>query len=198
MSTRNPSRREFLKLAAIAAASTGLAACAPQPAAAPPAQAPKAEAPKAAPPPAAAVELQWWSFALGLPSDPWPHGKWEQQLANDYMKLHPEVTVAYQAMGWDSLTKLYTSIAAGNPPNLVLRGGIDQLIYAKQGDVLLAFDLPQELKDDLPAGWSEGMRFEGKNYMIPFYVLANGMVLNLTLCEQTGAMDLVPKAPERS
>lgn len=152
----------------------------------------------ATPGPPSPVELQWWSFGLGLPSEEWPHGKWEQSLADTYMEANEAVTIIYQAMGWDSLTKLYTTIAAGNPPNLVLRGGVDQILYAFEGNCALEFDLPDEFQEDLPEGWYEGMKFRGANYQIPFYVLANGMVINLTIAEEADAMDLVPEAPERS
>ncbi|MBV7337576.1 extracellular solute-binding protein, partial [Chloroflexi bacterium TSY] len=147
---------------------------------------------------AAPVELQWWSFALGLPSDLYPHGQWEQDMADKYMQEHPDVQIAYQAMGWDALTKMATAVSAGNPPNLILRGGVDQILYALEGDVALEVELPQEFLDDLPAGWYDGMLYQGKNYMVPFYTLANGMTINLDIIEGADAMDLVPAAPERT
>jgi ABC-type glycerol-3-phosphate transport system substrate-binding protein len=186
------SRREFLKMAALGSGAALLAACVP----ATPAIAPAAG--ETAPAAKEALEIQWWSFGLGLPSDIWPHGKWEGQLAETYMKEHPDVKIAYQAMGWDSLVKLYASITAGNPPNLVLRGGIDQILYALEGDVALEVELPQELKDDLPEGWYESMLFQGKNYMVPFYTLAAGMVLNISIVEEAGATDLLPEPPARA
>jgi ABC-type glycerol-3-phosphate transport system substrate-binding protein len=152
----------------------------------------------ATPGPAAPVELQFWSFGLGLPSDIWPHGKWEQSLVDTYMEDNPTVTINYQALGWDFLSKLYTTMSAGNPPNLVLRGGWGQLLYAFEGNCALEFDLPQEFQDDLPEGWYEGMLFQGKNYMIPFYVVGNTMVVNLDIVEEAGAMDLMPEGPDRA
>ena len=152
----------------------------------------------AAQPQAQPVTLEWWSFGLGLPGGIWPHGKWEQSLADTYMQFNPSVKINYQALGWDALTKLYTSITAGNPPHLVLRGGVDQIIYALQGNVALEVELPQELLDDLPKGWYEGMLYQGKNYMVPFYVLGNGMALNLSIIKEAGADDLVPAPPART
>src|SRR3954447_7910861 len=122
------SRRGFLKATGLMAGAAILAACTPV-------QAPSSGS--AAAPGAEKVELQWWSFALGLPPDLFPHGKQEQAWADQYMKLHPEVTITYQAMGWDALAKMATAITAGTPPNLILRGGIDQLLYAFEGDVAL-------------------------------------------------------------
>jgi len=184
------SRRGFLKATGLLAGTAILAACTAV-------QAP-ASGGAAAAPDGEKVELQWWSFALGLPPDLYPHGKKEQEWADDYMKLHPEVTIAYQAMGWDALAKMSTAITAGTPPNLILRGGIDQLLYAFEGDVALEVELPQELIDDLPAGWYEGMLYQGKNYMVPFYTLASGMVINLSIAKEAGVEDLVPAAPART
>lgn len=186
------SRREFLRITGFVGASAALAACVP-------AAAPGAAGTGAAAAPAGAkVELQWWSFPLGLPDKLYPHGKREQEWIDEYTKTHPEVTIGYQAMGWDSLTKMATSITAGNPPNLILRGGVDQIIYALQANVALEVELPQELKDDLPAGWYDGLLYQGKNYMVPFYTLASGMVLSQSIVEEANATDLLPQGPERA
>lgn len=186
------SRRNFLKLTGFVGSAAALVACVAAPA-------PGATGGNAGAAPAGAkVDLQWWSFPLGLPQDLYPHGKWEQELVDAYTKEHPEVTIGYQAMGWDSLTKMATSVSAGNPPNLILRGGVDQIIYALQGNAALEVELPQEMKDDLPAGWYEGMLYQGKNYMVPFYTLGSGMVLNMSIVEEAKATDLVPKAPDRA
>ena len=87
------SRREFLKAAALTGGAAALAACvAPQ---TPDATSEEGEVA------AAPVEIQWWSFPLGLPSDILPHGTWEQDRANAYMDENPDVTITYQAVGWD-------------------------------------------------------------------------------------------------
>lgn len=186
------SRRHFLKVGSITAGAALLAACAPaqSPGAAPAGEGAAAQA--------APVELQWWSFGLGLPPDLYPHGQWEQERADAYTQENPNVTIAYQAMGWDALAKMATAVAAGNPPHLILRGGIDQILYALEGDVALEVELPQEFMDDLPPGWYDGLLYQGKNYMVPFYTLASGMVLNLSLIEEAGVSDLAPQAPDRT
>ena len=87
------SRREFLKITGFVGASAALAACVPAPA-------PGATSSGAGAAPAGAkVELQWWSFPLGLPEKLYPHGKREQEWVDEYTKTHPEVTIGYQAMG---------------------------------------------------------------------------------------------------
>lgn len=186
------SRRSFLKVTSFTTGAALLAACVP-------AQGPgEATGSEGAGAQAAPVELQWWSFGLGLPPDLYPHGQWEQELADAYMQENSHVTIAYQAMGWDALAKMATAVTSGNPPNLILRGGIDQILYALEGDVALEVELPDEFKDDLPPGWYDGLLYQGKNYMVPFYTLASGMVINLAIAEEAGVMDLVPQAPDRT
>ncbi len=186
---RSLSRRDFLKAAAMTSGGAALAACV---APAPGADGGESEAAMAP------VELQWWSFGLGLPGDLYPHGTWEQERADVYSEETEGVTISYQAMGWDSIVKVQTSISSGNPPNIILRASVDGIILALQSDAAVEIELPQEFKDDLPPGWYEGMLFRGKNYMVPFYTLANGMVLNLDIVEEAGVSHMLPEAPART
>ncbi len=187
---RTLSRRDFLKAAALTGGAAALAACAAP--VAPGSDGAESEAAMAP------VEIQWWSFPLGLPGDILPHGTWEQEKADEYSDQTEGVTISYQAVGWDSIVKVQTSIASGNPPHTVLRASVDGIIQALQSDVAVEIELPQEFQDDLPEGWYEGMHFRGKNYMVPFYTLANGMAINLDLIEEAGADHLIPEAPERT
>ena len=186
---RSLSRRDFLKAAAMTSGAAALAACV---APAPGDDGGESEAAMAP------VELQWWSFGLGLPGDLYPHGTWEQERADVYSDETEGVTIAYQAMGWDSIVKVQTSISSGNPPNIILRASVDGIILALQSDAAVEIELPQEFKDDLPPGWYDGMLFRGKNYMVPFYTLANGMVLNLDIVEEAGVSHMLPEAPART
>ena len=183
---RTLSRRDFLKAAAMTGGAAALAACV-----APAAPGSDGESEVAAAP----VEIQWWSFPLGLPGDILPHGTWEQERADIYSDQTDGVTISYQAVGWDSIVKVQTSIASGNPPHTVLRASVDGIIQALQSDVAVEIELPQEFQDDLPEGWYEGMHFRGKNYMVPFYTLANGMAINLDLIEEAGASHHGSRSP---
>lgn len=187
---RKLSRRDFLKTAALTGGAAALAACVAP--AAPGSEGAESEAAMAP------VEIQWWSFPLGLPGDILPHGTWEQEKADEYSDMTEGVSISYQAVGWDSIVKVQTSIASGNPPHTVLRASVDGIIQALQSDVAVEIELPQEFQDDLPAGWYEGMHFRGKNYMVPFYTLANGMALNLDIVAEAGVDHLLPQAPERT
>lgn len=183
------SRRDFLRMSALAASGAFLAACQP----ATIQQGTGADAPAAQ-----AVSLAWWSFALGLPAETYPHGQWESDLVAEYMAEKPEVQIDYQALGWDSLAKVQTSLAAGNPPNLILRAGHSMALSAMQSGSEIEVELEQDLMDDLPEGWFDGMLFQGKNYLIPFYVHAQGPLLNISIAKEVGAEDLLPEAPSRA
>ena len=67
------------------------------------------------------------------------------------------------------------------------------LTYALQAGNALEVDLKADLKDDLPGGWYDGMLWQGKNYFIPFYVLAQGPILNVSIAKEAGAEYLAPK-----
>jgi len=142
------------------------------------------------------VELQFWSYNLGLGAD-WPHGKWEGQETKRYMEMHPEVEISYQALGWEWRPKMSMSVSAGNPPNLVLRAGIAQIQDAILGNCALEVELPQEFIDDLEPNYYEGLHYLGKLYQIPFYAMCNGMTLNLSIAKEAKAEDLLPPEPAR-
>lgn len=190
MKRNSLSRRDFLRMTGVTAAGAVLVACQP---AMVQQGATDGEAPAAAP-----VDLAWWSFGLGLPSEEWPHGKWEGELAAAYSEQNPGATIEYQALGWDSLAKVYTSISAGNPPNLVLRAGHGMLTYALQAGNAIEVELQEDLESDLPPGWLDGMKWRGKNYFVPFYVHAQGPLLNITIAKEAGVEDLIPAGPDRA
>jgi len=142
-------------------------------------------------------ELQFWGFPWGLPSDEWPHGKWESEVSAKYTEMNPLVKIQTQPLTWAAYDKLVISITGGNPPNLCLRAGVEQVHYALEGNCALEVELPQEFLDDLVEGWWEGMTFsDGKHWcFVPFFMMGAGMVLNVSLVEEAGATDLLPKAP---
>jgi len=208
------SRRNFLRLSGGVTAAALLAACAPSTPA--PTEAPAEEPeeemaeepeeemaeeepepePTEAPMAAEAVEISWWSFGLGLPSEEWPHGKWEGSLAEDYTALDNNASIEYQALGWDAITKLYTTIAAGAPPEIVTRAGHGQLQIGLQAGVVAEVELQDDLRDDLPPGYLDDLKYNGTNYLIPFYIIVQGSSLNMGLVEEAGAEDLLPVLSE--
>ncbi len=183
------SRRNFLRLSAVAMSGAALIAC--QPAAAP-------QAGTVAEPAAQDVALSWWSYPLGLPPETYPHGKWEGELVEAYQAEKPGTTVEYQALGWDAISKVTTSIATGTAPNLILRGGHGMVYNALEADIAVEVELEPDLLDDLPEGYYDRLLYQGKNYLIPFYVHAQGPLLNISLAQEVGAEDLVPAGPSRA
>lgn len=199
MSENTVSRRKFLQWSTMAAAGAVLAACAPKaaPTAAPAATTGvKATAPAAAAATALSkpVTLTWWSYGLGLPATDWPHGKWEGELAARYTKeVDSKVTIEYQPLGWEMIEKTNLAISSGNPPNLIGRGSVGHSTLALKAGVAIEVELEQDLKDDLPAGWEEGMKYGGKLYQVPWYGMCQGPLVNMTIVKEAKAEDLLPK-----
>jgi len=205
---RKLSRRDFLWLSGATAAGALLAAC--QPATPAPTQAPAGataapaaeatEAPAAEPTeapvevPAAKdnVEISWWSFGIGFPADEWPHGKWEGERADEYSAMDNGVTIEYQALGWDMLTKWSTAVAAGTPPEIVLRASHTNVKEAIDAGLAAEVTLEDDLLNDLAPGFYDAILFHGKNYLIPFYNMAQGSLLNMDLVTEAGVEDMVP------
>ena len=201
MNARKLSRRNFLRVTAFGSMGAFMAACA-APAAPPAPAAPAAdtaseaaEAPTAAAAPAAApATVSFMGFPMPVMNSGDPEGLWEQNWSKEYMELHPEVKVEYQLLGWDSITKLTTMLTAGNPPDLLLQGGIEYILYALNSGVAAEVELPQEYIDDLPTNWHKNGLYQGKGYFIPMFVACSDCVMvNLDIVEEAGADDLLPK-----
>jgi ABC-type glycerol-3-phosphate transport system substrate-binding protein len=188
MEHKHLSRRNFLRLSATTMAGAALVACV----------APTPQSGAGAEPAAQSVDLSWWSFDLGLSSELYPHGKWEGELAETYMAENPGVTIEHQALTWDALAKVSTSIATGTAPNLILRAGHGMLTQALEADVAVEVELEADLAEDLPEGYYERLMYQGKNYLIPFYVHAQGPLLNISIAQEAGAEDLLPAGPTRA
>jgi len=159
--------------------------------------------PEAAAPPPLPVEkeltLSWWTFPIGLPAEEWPHGKWEGELCQRYTaEVKPNVKVELQPLGWEAYDKLVTAISAGTPPHLLGRGCNAYTVMARKSGIQVEVELEEDLKNDLPEGWLEGMQWQGKTYYVPWYVGAQGPLLNMSIVKEAKAEDLLPKPPCRS
>jgi hypothetical protein len=205
MTEKRLSRRRFLQWSTMAGTGAILAACVPQqaptvPQATATTEQKAAVAPTSTVAPSKPVTLTWWSFPLGLPEAEWPHGKWEGQLCEKYTKeVDPNVTIEFQPLGWDAQEKVVTALSTGTPPNLYGRSGFGWDTFAKKGNCAIVVELEQDLKDDLPKGWLDGMRSrDGNNYWVPWFAGATGPLLNMTIVKEAKAEDLVPKLPTRS
>ncbi len=175
------SRRDFLKVGALGAASAIVAGCGPAatptqaPAAAPATKAPEVQ-PTNAPPTAVptkkpvTLDFQAWGDNADLPA-------WEQ-LVKLYQERNPHVTIKYSPVAEPNTNfypQLQTSIAGGTPPDVSSFQGWEWQTYADKG--LLApiddfvkrdgFDIlyPQDVK-----GIIDTTMRKGATYLIPLQV----------------------------
>lgn len=152
-------------------------------------------APQAAP--VSSLSLEWWGFPLGLPEDSYPHGKWEGDLAAAYSAQHPEVTINFQALGWEAIEKLQMAVTAGTPPNLLCQGGATEyILMARDSGTAVEVELPEDFQADVIDGWLDSMKYAGKIWAVPLFCAAGGMMINVSRAEETGATDLIPTAPD--
>ncbi|MGH2458701.1 MAG: hypothetical protein ACRDIY_07525, partial [Chloroflexota bacterium] len=166
-----------------ATTSSSAAAPTPQPAA------------KAAPASSAPLTIAFWCMPIAGGTD---YQTWLKSVGADYTAAHPNVTINPLFTTWDMITKVDTSIAGGSPPDLYGRGAFGYLIPAMKAGVEQEVTLPDELIKDLPQGYYDAMKFKGKIYLIPWFVLAQGPRLNLTLVKEAKAESLLPKPPAQS
>ncbi|HEX8032268.1 MAG TPA: extracellular solute-binding protein [Ktedonobacterales bacterium] len=131
------------------------------------------------------VTITWWHINT---TDPLKTG-W-QNLANQYMAAHPNVTIKISVIENDPFkTKLTTAMQAGTPPDIFQSwgGGVLQQ-YAKAG-------LMKDITSDLQSGgWGDSFSpaalnlysYNGKYYGVPWDVGAVGFWYNKALFTQAG------------
>lgn len=131
------------------------------------------------------VTITWWHIST---TDPLKAG-W-QDLANQYMASHPNVTIKISVIENDPFkTKLNTAMQAGTPPDIFQSwgGGVLQQ-YAKAG---LMKDITPNLQS---GGWGDSFSpaalnlysYNGKYYGVPWDVGAVGFWYNKALFAQAG------------
>ncbi|NLE46615.1 MAG: extracellular solute-binding protein [Chloroflexi bacterium] len=191
------SRRDFLRVSALAAGGAALAACAPQtpaPAAAPttPVQVeegeePVEELPEATAAPAAeeGVTIQYWVGWGNYPV------AWEKiVLLEEYEQLLGNNTVELKAgMGADALL---TAVAGGEPPDVVSHPSGQYLEFMARGvllpvDDLVASSTMIKAENYVEGYWNNGF-WEGVQYCLPANAgfAGYGMVYNTRLVEEAG------------
>lgn len=130
------------------------------------------------------VVINWWHIQTTDPAK----GNW-QNLANQYMKMHPNVTIKITTIENDSFkTKLATDMQSGNPPDLFHSwGGGVLLQYAKAG-------LVKDITSDLQGDWGNSFNKsaldvygqDGKYYGVPWDMGAVGFWYNKALFARAG------------
>ena len=186
---KQPTRREFLRMAGTAVAGTALAACAPapQPVAQPAKPAESAEQPKApvtTAPPAKPVDLDFWYIWGG------DGGKAMEAVSAEFEKRNPGVKMHPLTVGGVILDKTIAAYAAGAPPAIVdlilcaplaARGALVEITP------LLAASSVINKDNYFDAQW-DGTKWAGRNWGVP----ANeglgwlGMINNRALVKKAG------------
>ncbi|SCD73168.1 carbohydrate ABC transporter substrate-binding protein, CUT1 family [Streptomyces sp. BpilaLS-43] len=112
-------------------------------------------------------------------------------VAEEYEKAHPNVTVKVTPVGWDvAHQKLVSAAAAGTMPDVAQMGGSYLGEFAELG-VLEPVDTGRfDEKDFFPAGWRQG-EVDGTAYGVPWYVDTRVLYYRTDLAEKAG----VDKAP---
>jgi len=110
-----------------------------------------------------------------------------QGVVDDFMAAYPNIKVTIDSAPFSEYhTKLGTSFAGGNPPD-VFWTDIRTAMYASQG-VLMPLDdrITQENRDDyLATAWNEAI-YEGVTYAVPLHQLTEGIYVNTQMAADAG------------
>jgi len=117
-------------------------------------------------------------------------GKVVQEWIADFKRLRPDVDVEWiDKKGTEIAAYYQTQVIAGTPPDIVDLQGAIWLEYAAAGGLLdltpyLAKnpDVRQRFQPDYLASWV----YQGKNYMLPFYVAKTLLFYNKTMFKEAG------------
>jgi raffinose/stachyose/melibiose transport system substrate-binding protein len=133
------------------------------------------------------VKIRWWHI---WPVDTSAAGAHWQKMADEYMKLNPNVEIEITIIANDPYKeKLATNMQAGDPPDLFQTWGGG--VLWQFADAGLVQDLTDALNDD---GWGESFlpgpmavyKHEGKIYGVPWTFGMVGLWYNKALFEKAG------------
>lgn len=128
------------------------------------------------------VTLTWWHN-----SNTDPGMGYYQQVADDFMADHPEVTVEVEAMQHeDMVTQLEAAFQSGNAPDVYMeRGGGELRDHVEAG---LTMDLTDAAADtvDMLGGSVAGWQVDGRTYGLPFSLGVVGFWYNTAIWSDNG------------
>jgi multiple sugar transport system substrate-binding protein len=145
------------------------------------------------------VELVYWSdprFTLvkGKEDQTQVIGDYEMLLAEQFMEMHPNVTIEVEALQWADLsTKVTAAIAAGAPPD-VLKDYLGRTSGYAWQDLLEPMEelVPtEELEDYLP-DLIDQYTINGHLHGLPIFYWITAMSGNKAIWDAAGATDLLP------
>ncbi len=114
--------------------------------------------------------------------------------AEQFMEMHPHVTVEVRGLDWPDLsTVVPTALAAGDPPD-ILKDYLGRTSgYGVEGVTVDLFGLlPQEEIDDLLPGLVGLYTIDGALHAMPTYFWNHAMIVNKALFDQAGLGDMIP------
>lgn len=121
-------------------------------------------------------------------------GDYEMLLAQEFMAMHPNVTIEVEALQWGDLsTKVTAAIAAGSPPD-VLKDYLGRTSgYAWQGLLEpLENAIPKEEYDDYLPDLIDQYTIDGHLHGLPLFYWITCMAGNKAIWDEAGATDLLP------
>lgn len=113
-----------------------------------------------------------------------------KQWAAAFQVTHPGVEIEWLDKKGPDLPSFYqTQLAAGTPPDILdLQGGLG-LEYAAQGalmDLTPYLQAHPDMKARFNADYLNNWVYEGRNYMVPFYIAKTLLFYNKTLFQKAG------------
>ncbi|HVO40948.1 MAG TPA: extracellular solute-binding protein [Spirochaetia bacterium] len=133
-----------------------------------------------------AVSFSWWHLGVNEPDK-----STLQSIADEYMKLHPNVTINITILENEAFkAKLTTVMQSGDPPDLFNTwGGGLMREYAKAGNLR---DLTREVKgtawgNSMPSGVLGVYQADGKQFGVPFDAGAVTIYYNKDLLAKVGS-----------
>jgi ABC-type glycerol-3-phosphate transport system substrate-binding protein len=121
-------------------------------------------------------------------------GDYERLLAEEFMKMHPNVTIEVDALAWEDLTtKVTAAIAADSPPD-VLKDYLGRTSGYAWQDLLEPLEnaIPQEEYDDYLPDLINQYTINGHLHGLPLFYWITCMAGNKAIWDAAGATDLLP------
>lgn len=173
------SRRQFLQVAGMSAASVALAACVT------PGAAPQAGAGAAEGAAAGAAEIQFWDMVWGPPE----YIEAAKKLVEQFNSETPAIKVTYTSNQWSSWPQVFTTaIGSGTAPDVSTGGGFQPVQFYADGAILPVDDLLAEVgSDDFPGAVLAANEYDGHNLAIPWNLDIRGIFYRTDLFEAAGA-----------
>lgn len=185
MNQKPLSRRNFLRMSAVAGTALVAAACSP--AQQSPQNSTEVPADSPAEEPSAAIKLAFWSEVFP---------EWVQAQIDKYKEEKAGIEFEFVSFKWGEMTdKLLTATAGGNPPNCVIQDRFRMAGWASRGGVTSLDDYVGKYKvskdDYWPATWAECV-WDGHVNAIPFDTDGRFVFWNKDLFKAVG---LDPETP---